>query len=46
MLDNKINENDKFPNKIIWTHDYSFSTSGMLNGNDEHYWSVTNPRQN
>lgn len=42
----KIDENVDFLNNIIWTDECNFSTSGLFNRNNEHYWSIDNPRIN
>lgn len=45
-LQERINEDRNFLNKIIWTDESYFSNSGMFNRNNEHFWSIVNPRQN
>lgn len=45
-LQQRLMENDDFLNNIIWTDESSFSTNGMFNRNNEHYWHTENPRQN
>lgn len=45
-LQNRIHVNDDFLNKTIWTDECSFSTNGLFNRHNEHYWSIENPRQN
>lgn len=45
-LNGKLQENDDFLNNIIWTDECNFSTKGLFNRNNEHYYSVRNPRQN
>lgn len=42
----KLNEDDNFLNKVIWTDECNFTTNGLFNRHNEHYWSVENPRQN
>lgn len=42
----KVNEDDEFLGKIMWTDESIFSTNGMFNRNNEHFWSIENPRQN
>lgn len=44
-LQDKVNEDADFLNKIIWTDECSFSTNGLFNRHNEHYWSIENPRQ-
>lgn len=45
-LNERIQEDDDFFNKIIWTDECNFSTSGLFNRNNEHYYAVENPYQN
>lgn len=45
-LIHNLDDDGDFLSKIIWTDECSFSTNGMFNRNNEHYWSVENPRQN
>lgn len=42
----KINENNDFLNNVVWTDECNFSSCGMFNRNNEHYWATDNPRQN
>lgn len=42
----KINEDRHFLNKVIWTDECNFSNLGLFNRNNEHIWSIENPRQN
>lgn len=45
-LDRKLQQNEDFLNNIIWTDECNFSTSGLFNRNNEHYYAVENPHQN
>lgn len=40
-----LNDNDNFLNTIIWSDESKFTNQGLFNRNNEHYWSVENPRQ-
>lgn len=42
---NKINDDNQFLLRVIWTDECSFSTNGIFNRHNEHYWAVENPRQ-
>ncbi|XP_050310430.1 uncharacterized protein LOC126746298 [Anthonomus grandis grandis] len=45
-LNEKLQDDEDFLNKIIWTDECNFSTNGLFNRNNEHFYSVENPRQN
>lgn len=42
----KLNHDNDFLNKIVWSDESKFTNSGIFNRNTEHYWAVENPRQN
>lgn len=44
-LQNKVEEDNGFLSKVIWTDECSFTTQGIFNRHNEHYWSIENPRQ-
>lgn len=43
MID-RLEQDPQFFNKIIWTDESSFSTSGVFNRRNVHYWSTENPK--
>lgn len=44
MLQRLTNDENLF-NNILWTDEATFSTAGMYNRKNVHYWSTQNPRQ-
>ncbi|GLV45962.1 hypothetical protein CBL_20668, partial [Carabus blaptoides fortunei] len=45
FLENQLRENPNFLNNVIWTDECKFTNSGLFNRNNEHIWSIENPRQ-
>jgi len=39
-----LGQDEQFFNKIVWTHESSFSTSGVFNRRNVHCWSTENPK--
>lgn len=42
-LKEMVNDNPDFLNKILWTDEATFTSSGKVNLHNSHYWSETNP---
>lgn len=43
-LTEKLDQDEDFLNKIIWTDESRFTNCGLFNRHNEHYWAEENPR--